>query len=312
MKFLSKYTFGIFLNIACFYALLLGAPSTHAQVVGISQNPSYIEVTAKPGSTVNTNFVIANVGDNQAFVTSIFNFDPKNPTKNIDGQLLGPIRFNLKNKDLSLDQPFFITEKKGKELILELRIPENTPSRDYYYTLTTTHETGRTPEGTTSITHQLFVNSVIVVTVTNDGTIEQNGSIGELRIDAASHIFQTKQPIPFKLIANNSGKNLIRTHGFLHIQGPWVNKRVPLVDENILALSGKQLVTKEGSFISGFFVGRYNIDAYVDIGGKIVTARTSFISVPTTIIGFLVLMIILFVVGRIIFLKTDSKVDRSS
>jgi len=285
--------------------LSMAGTEIYAQEIGISQEPSYLEILAQPGRTISEKIIVGNTGDTQAFMTSIHNFTPNSPVANYEAELTGPIRFNLKNKDIQFNKPYFVKEKTGKELALEIRIPDNTPDGDYYYTITTTHETGRLPEGITSVSHKVHLNSMILLTVSSQGLVEQNGSIAEFRINSDKKFFQTKDDIPFKLIINNNGKNLIKTHGYLHIQGPGVNKRVPLVTDNVLAASQRQLVTSAGDKIDGFFIGRYTIDVFVDTGSNVMRARTSFIAVPVTLIALLVLITGLLYLARIVLTKKD-------
>lgn len=297
-----KYTIVAFIFVLCWLTL---PQSVHGQVTGISHNPSYSEIITQPGTTILMKFVVANVGDNQTFVTSIHNFDPKEPESHIGTEVQGPMRFALTNKNLKLNEPYLITEKKGKELILEIRVPEKTEDGDYYYTLTTTHEIGRTSEGVATLTHKLFVSSILAITVSADGILEHTGSIGEFSINAPSRFINTRKPVPFKLTINNTGRNRIKVHGYISIDGPGVHDRIPLVEENVLSGSSKILSTKSGQKIQGFFVGRYVLTTYVDVGDRILTAQTTFIAIPWAILILFVVVICLFITARHIFLKAD-------
>jgi len=177
-----------------------------------------------------------------------------------------------------------LKEGKGQELILEIRIPENTPEGDYYYALTTTHETGRIPAGSTSLTHKIHVSSFILISISPDGYTEQKGEIGEFRVDALKKYFETNQPIPFKLIVNNLGKNVITPRGYLVIRGPGVNKRLTLVSENVLSGYSRQLMVQDGTIIKGFFVGRYTVQAFIDTGSQIMRTEFTFVSIPTKLL----------------------------
>lgn len=299
-----KCTIAIFImTLWCFSS----PKASYAQTTGISHNPSYSEIITQPGKTISVKFLVANVGDNQAFVTSIHNFDPKKPAALIDTELQGPIRFELANKDLTLNEPYFITEKKGKELILEIRIPEQTKDGDYYYSLTTTHEIGRVPEGVATLTHKLFVSSILVITVSTDGILEHDGTIGDFSINHPTRFFNTREPVPFTLIVNNTGRNKGKVRGYISIDGPGIHKRIPLVDENVLAGTSKRLSTANGQEIQGFFVGRYVMTAFVDVGDRIITGQTTFIAIPITIVIFLIVVICLFMAGRYIFLRSDDR-----
>ncbi len=304
-----KYTVVILILILCSFSF---PKALYAQTTGISHNPSYAEIVTQPGKTIRIKFVVANIADSQAFSTSIHNFDPKKPESNIDTELQGPIRFEFTNKDVKLNEPYFITEKKGKEIILEIRVPEKIEDGDYYYTLTTTHEIGRTPEGMATLTHKLFVSSILAITVSADGILEHDGSIGEFSINTRSRFFNTREPVPFKLVVNNTGRNKGKIHGYISVDGPGVHKRIPLVDENVLAGSSKKLSTVDGQEIKGFFVGRYVMTAFVDVGDRIITSQTTFIAVPTTIIILLVVVTCLFAAGRYLFLKSDNTSEPQS
>src|SRR3989338_5925534 len=283
--------------------------SVYAQEAGITQTPSTVELVAQPGQTVEVKFVVGNVGDNLPLTSSLTGFKPTGVQGHVtfDTELTSPLRFALKNNNLHLDEPYILLEGNGQELVLEIRIPDNTPEGDYYFALTTTHEIGRIPAGSTSLTHKIHVSSFILISVNPDGYTDHQGEIGEFRVDSPKKYFETNQPIPFKLIVNNVGKNLIKPRGYLIIRGPGVNKRLSLVSENVLSGYSRQLMVQDGKIIKGFFIGRYTVQAFVDTGSQIIRAQFTFISIPTRILISLATLIGLVMSAIIIVRKQEGR-----
>src|SRR3989344_8272498 len=118
---ISMKTFWISL-VLCL-SLFFAAPVC-AQEVGISQSPGVVELEARPGEVVTEKFVVGNVGDIRALVTSISNFKPADEVGHvsISSELTGPLRFALKNETVQFDQPYLLNEKSGQELVLEVRV----------------------------------------------------------------------------------------------------------------------------------------------------------------------------------------------
>lgn len=295
------------IGIATILFLMPFFTSVNAQEASISIEPSLTEIHAQPGSTILQEFIISNTGDTQTFTTNVLPFRPTDNFGNIemDTELSGPIRFEIKNKDITINKPYIVTEDKGKEVVLEIRIPDNIEEGDYYYALHTTHETGRVIEGETSISHKLHVSGLILIHIAK-GELDQQATIGDYDISNDRGYFKTNERIPFKLVVNNVGRNAFKTDGYLHIVGPGVDKRLPLLTENVLSMSSRQLSLETGAYFEGFFVGKYTVTAVLDAGGNTLQAQTSFFVLPTTILFWLSIGGLI-IGGAIYIIRRESK-----
>lgn len=315
------------------FLVLVG--SVFAQQVSLSISPPLIELVAKPGKSVLIAYTVQNLGDPAVLRTRVVSFYPKNQTGGIDlkEELEGPIRFNLDNADIQLEQPFFLTTRQSQQILLNIRVPEGAPEGDYYYTLIAEADPSPFQEGASVSRAQARIGANILVTVTDSGRVDIKGKIPILDTLARFkfnlfgrnyRIFDSGDKIPVVLIVENSGKNAIKPNGKITMKGPFGGTAsYEILPQNILALSQRQIIAtpsaelgcqSEGQkapfhcrrmsslVLEGFFLGNYRLSASVNFGegSPNISAETSFLALPIKFaLGILgVTIIILFVVRR--------------
>ncbi len=331
------------LAAAVFYFLLtLGfVLPVFAQQVSLAISPALLETTIKPGKSILIAYKVENLGDPAVLRAKVVSFYPKGQLGNIDIKegLEGPVRFNLDNADIQLEQPFFLKTRDSQQLLLRIRIPEGAPEADYYYTLLVSSDPVPHPEGTTASRAQARIGSNILITVTGSGRVDIKGKV--VFFDTLSRfkfkffnkdyrIFDSGDKIPVVLILENSGRNVIKPDGEVVMKGPFGGKATySILPQNILALSQRQVtatpsaelncdpedIGKRGPFycqrpaslvLSGFFLGNYKLSTSINFGEgtQNVFSQTSFIALP---IKFLLGLIGVLIVASFLLKRFKTK-----
>ncbi|MDO8610417.1 MAG: hypothetical protein Q7R95_07750, partial [bacterium] len=205
------------------------------------------------------------------------------------------------------------------------RVPEGAPNGDYYYTFLSETQPPPTTEGIQSARAKATIGSNILITVTDSGVIDVKGKVALFDIMARYtvnlfgtqyKIFDSNDKIPFVLIVDNKGKNVIAPEGTIVIKGNFGEKaQYEIVPQNILAES-QRLITatpsgnlncpesgKKPSYcqkpisllISGLFIGLYKASTSINFGENSpnIFASTSFIAIPFKLmIGLIVVIFI--------------------
>lgn len=291
--------------------VLLASRPVFAQNLTLSISPPLIESAIKPGKSILIAYTVSNLGDPSVLSSHVRPFSPNGVLGDIivEGEFEGPIRFNLENSDLELEDKFFLESNEGQQLLLKIRVPEGTPEGDYYYTFYIQNDLGRGLEGANAAQGLAQVGANILVTVTESGKIDVNGSIGILETQPRYalnlfgkkiNIFESTDDVPVNLILQNTGRNVIKPQGEVILEGGFGETvRYPLLPANILSQSSRlaeasqsaQLRTPQSKdpatvTFQGFFVGGYTITADVNFGQGSESRQqsVSFIALPFKLI----------------------------
>ena len=317
--------------------LILYTPSVLVQQFGISITPPHLEVIIKPGKSILIAYKIQNFGDPMIIKSKIYSFAPigNKGDLEIKEELEGPVRFELDNSDITLDQPFFLNSKADQQLLLRIRIPEGAPEGDYYYNLITENVPNPAGQGFSYSQARGRVGSNILVTVTSTGRIDLKGKISIFDVFSRFRfnffgkiyrVFDSGDLIPIILIAENKGKNLIKPNGDVILRGNFGEKAIyNIIPQSILAESQRQLSAtpsalincdqgrkpfycdRDSSFlISGFFLGKYDLSATLNFGegSPNVYSNVSFIAIP---IKFIIGLFVVILVSLILIKSQKSK-----
>jgi hypothetical protein len=296
----------------------------------------------KPQKSILVAYNLQNNGDPVIAKAKVVSFEPKDNYGNVKlkDELDGPIRFSLDNADLQLNQPFFLKTRDRQQLLLRIRAPEGAPEGDYYYTLLIETEPPPGFEGKTSNRVKATIGSNILITVTESGKVEVKGKIAlfdvlpRFKFDfglKSIKLFDSNDKIPVVLIAQNQGKNLIKSEGEIILRGNFgETAKYQILPQNILSQSQRLLTATPSAeiscpdkgekpkycqqpitlLLSGFFLGKYNLSTSLYFGENApkIFAYTSFIAIPFKLIFAFV--VALFV--GILILRRFSKEEDSS
>lgn len=296
------------------------AKKIYAQKLTLSISPPLTELTIKPGKSVLIAYKLTNYNDPVVVKTYLRSFVPADNFGNvkIENNALGPIRFQLDNSELSLNQPFFLKTNDSQQLLLRIRVPEGAPEGDYYYTFFA--ETNPQPASAGSITGraQALIGANLLITVTQTGSVDIKSGIAlfdtldGLSIKEKIKIYDSSQIIPVVLIVKNMGKNLIKPQGTIELIGRLGGKTsYQILPQNILSQSQRQLIATPSAninykkptslILSGFFIGNYQLTTKINFGEGTPTlyAKTSFFAFPFKLLaGLITILIVVFFIIR--------------
>lgn len=306
-----------------FLFLTLGLRSVIAQQISLGISPPLIELIIKPGKSVLIAYKLENFSDPTIVSTTILPFEAKDDFGNIKikEEFDGPVRFSLDNSEIKLGSSFFLKTRQSEQLLLRIRIPEDTPQGDYYYTLLTQTQAPPIKDGQTSNRVEAAIGSNILITVTESGRLDINGKITVFDVlprfklnlfGQQLNFFESSDKIPVILKIKNIGKNIIKPEGEIILRGNFGEKAsYPIIPNNILA--GSERITTASSsaevdhsvslLLSGFFIGKYKLSTTVDFGEGTpnLFASTSFIAFPLKMIFTIFITIF---IGILIIKKT--------
>lgn len=270
--------------------VLLGLPTqSHAQTFSLTVSPPVIELTIKPDKSVVIAYTITNTGDPMVLKSYVRPFIPNGVYGElaVADEFSGPIRFNLENSNIQLDTPFFLKSGGKQQLLLKIRIPEGTPEGDYYYSFLSENVPGKLAEGSSQPITQGAIGSNLLISVTNTGVFESNAHISQFKVNAPYSfslfgkkilMFESSDPIPVRLIAQNNGKGLIKPEGTITLKGSFAeDASYNILPENILSNSSRllhatpsaKLLSKEESLIiEGFHIGKFVLRSTINFGVK--------------------------------------------
>ena len=292
------------------FSFFFCVPSTHAQTVNLSITPPLIELMIKPGKSILVAYTVVNQGDPVILSPQVSSFVPQGQTGNIRlvNELLGPVRFNLENADITLAKSVFLKTGDKQQFLLKMRVPDNAPEGDYYYTFFVKADPGPLFTGQNVSKSTATVGSNILVTVSATGRVEAKGAIAHFDLEDSAkfklfgrkyNIIESTSVLPIKMIVQNNGSNLIKPDGEIILRGPLgVLSRHKITPVNILTQSSRlvpatpsaQVKTPSSFALKGFFIGEHKLGTTITFGpgSSPVYASASFIAIPIKLISVLV------------------------
>ncbi len=287
----------------------------NAQQISLAISPPLIELVVKPGKSVLIAYKLENRGDPIVIKSTVLPFQTNDNLGNIKvkPEFDGPVRFNLDNSEIKLDQPFFLRSGASQQLLLRIRVPEGTSEGDYYYTFLSESQPAPVIEGVSSTRNKATIGANILITVSQTGRVEVKGKIAlfdilaKLKLKLFKNVFNffdSTDKIPIVLIIDNKGKNMIKPYGEIKLTGNFGEKAsYEILPQNILSQSQRQLVATPSASInvqkpvtlvlSGFFIGHYRLTTTLNFGPGTTTlyAATDFIALPFKLMTVLILVI---------------------
>lgn len=297
----------VFFSLIIFFFLFLSAFS-FAQTLSLSISPPLLEVVIKPGKSILIAYNVENSGDPVVLTPQVLSFEPSDERGNIKlKEIEGPLRFSLDNSEIELGKPFLLKSKSSQQLLLRIRVPENAPEGDYYYSLALTSSPNLPQEKNVSTATQATIASNILITITESGVLDIKPKIVffdvipkiQLPFLGKIKLFDSFEKIPVVLKIANTGKNFMKAQGEITLEGVLGTKiKWDLVPSNILAQSERLIFASSEAEIKpffynkkpvslilpkGFYLGKYTLRAKVNFGEEsptILNASTSFFAFP--------------------------------
>lgn len=302
---LKLYILSVLLPLISYLLSPIFLPSIYAQQVSLSFTPPLVETIIKPGKSILLAYTLKNSGDPITTRFLVRSFRPKgdNGEITIDNEALGPVRFQLDNSDLQLDQPFLLKSQESKQAVIRIRIASGAPEGDYYYTVLAQTQPQISPDGTVSSQAKATIASTLLITVSETGVTHITAHIDSFSIKPRYTIqlgtkkyliVDSNDKIPVSLIVKNSSDSLIKPVGTIKINGSFGSKySYPIMTQNILAQSSRRLkfdnpaTTQEeyqtySGYINGFFLGIHTLTAEISFGENTpqIYSSVTFIGIP--------------------------------
>ena len=242
--------------VACW---LLAAGPTHAQGLSLSIWPPLLEVIIQPGKSITQVYKVRNAGETDLALTSkIVSFKPEGEKGDIsftskqDTSKVG--WFSFLNADLTLGEKFILPVGKEQEVVLKIRVPENAPEDDYYFTLLFETIPG-VFLGQSGGQIEAKIGGNILLTVSQTGEPKKGAEIFEFSIRNSQFAIRNlmildsfTQP-QFVVRLKNNGKAFFKPFGTITTTG-WFGQRwvLDLLPENVLVDSVRQIPCQKSAF----------------------------------------------------------------
>jgi hypothetical protein len=282
--------------LAGMVAVLLGAPIVAFASTGLSIQPVKIDQTLSPGQSTSGTITLTNVSDTPVNVAvSTQDFVPLAGADTI--QFVGRAPGVTSVRDwiqVGDGASFTIALNETKEIPYTITAPADAEPGSHFGVVlfnATTKSAGQ------SLNIGTQVGMLVLVTV--PGNHLENGKI----LDFSTNAFMQTGPVPFSLRFENTGTVYFEPQGTITIYdmlGRQVGT-VPIQGEVVLPTSIRDMEFDWD--VSGFLFGRYSAVATIvdGSGTTLTTAQTTFWVLPVWyIVGFLVLLIVLFFLIRFI------------
>ena len=293
--------------------LLLTPKQALAQGLNLSISPPLLQATIKPGKSISQVFTIYNNNSTPIKLTPrIVPFLPEDDQGNPSLQTqLHPAwlsYFSLANSEIALGKPFTLLPNSSDQLVLSIKIPENTVPADHYATILVNSE--QVSETRELGLNQSFVSGSIganvLLTISNQAAPPTILNIIDLKpIDTRfikigqTYILDNFSPIRFSAKLENLGRHLTEAHGLFQIhKGTNVSHIQSLLPVNVLAQSTRELVASSSSQLQFTprltQVGRYKASINIRSENGSTQNSISLILLPIkAILGLLVAILLL-------------------
>jgi len=293
----------------------------HASQFSFSQSPQSHEVMAKPGSTVILPYTLTNVGDPSVMELQIYALSVKDSQGSYDSipyysDNPEKIQFYLNNSQHSLQEPFFMNTSEAITYEIAVQVPESIKEGDYYFAVVGQTEQNKGFVDTSTVFLQGGVGSILYLSVSSDGSIDQTGSIAQFGVksnhsvilgNTEYRVFDSFADIPIVLSVANTGVNYFQAIGTISVRPTLFESNAQLIelaptyllsDSSKIMLSTKSLNKSNTATFRAPFIGAFTAQAVVKMG---TSANTQISNVSYLVFPF---TYILSVVGAVLFTAT--------
>lgn len=309
IKFIIFITFIIFISAV--------PKAAYAQSFSLSIYPPVLQVLIKPGKTITQVYKIANLSEKDIEVTaSVVPFKPKDNQGNIDlildkqGFDKSINWFSLQNSDKQLAIPFTIKATQTEELVLKIKVPQDTQQKDYYYTLIIKNSPLVLSQGQTRALAGGILGANILITVSDTDDLLDNLSVSEFKLKNAfliPNLVDSFDEIAFLAEIKNNNPYVTALDGEIAVkdfQGREI-KKISLLPVNVLADWERQVICVDSpdcELGKRLFLGRYLAALTINSNNGQIQKNFYFYVLPLRASGLLI-AVILFILFFIWFIR---------
>ena len=309
-KKMKKKIILFFIALTSAFCLLYS--TVQAQSLLLSIWPPLLEVMMQPGKSITQVYKLTNTGEiDLAFISSVVPFKPTDELGNtkLENSRLPPW-FSFQNAKLGLGQKFLLKTGETQEVVLKIKVPEETLEKDYYLTLLFETIPG-VFLGQSGMQTQAKIGSNILLTISQSGQPLKKAEIIEfairnLKIRQLPIIDSFTKP-QFLLRIKNTGPALFKPAGAITASGWFGQKYVlNLLPENVL-VNSTRLVGCENQIDAKFLLGPYKtkVEFGLDTLETDYSAEITFFALPIKfILGIIIAVVVIW------FVKAKLGVDK--
>jgi hypothetical protein len=299
--------------LMCVLCFMFYLPEVNAQQLSLSITPPLVEMVIKPGKSLLIAYTLTNYGDPLIMKSYVLPFEARDELGNIrlKNRFEGPIRFNLDNSEISLNQSYVLKSGGSQQLLLFIRVPEGAPEGDYYYTFLSESQPPPTIEGVALSRSKASIGANLLITVTNSGHTDYKAAVTGFDVlpryklslfNKTLNLIDSSDIVPIKLIVTNYGKNVVKPQGSIELNSTFGEKSsYEILPQNILS-NGQRLLSATPSasidcetntkqkacsqpftlILKSFFIGRYSLNAIINFGEDTPTiyGSATFLALP--------------------------------
>jgi len=229
---------------------LLFPKGAFAADISLGIYPPILQIQTTPPANIPNPITLQNLSEQE--VTVVASIRPFTTSPLLNGQIQFIQESDMQGNDPQIlekiglfdgDQPvttFTLAPNQSKNLTLEVDIPQDEPSGDYYFTLLFTSKgIGSDTSNTSSVVGSIGENVLLSIGPTDATT-------GVLEKFEAP-LFLQHGPVPFRILLNNTSKHFITPQGTILIKnmfGQTIGK-VNVLGVNILAQSSRYIPSEQ-------------------------------------------------------------------
>jgi hypothetical protein len=264
----------------------------------LSLSPSQIEFILKPGISFTQAYQVTNNSQQSIILnTEVLPFVPQgdNGSVSYSSLLANPnISFSLNNADLKLGQPFILSPKESRQLVLKIKASPQTELADYYSTffIYQTVDTSANDRNISQSTGK--IGSHVLLSVSTSEFPQTNGQVKKfITTPKIKDVFFTK--INFSIQIQNKTNYFFKSLGKITIsKNEKIIKQLNLNSQNVLANHDRSLLCENQTtciLSPPLWPGKYTATLEFNSNLNIPTSSTSFFVLPLSPIALILLIL---------------------
>lgn len=308
-----KFKIFIFLISNIFFIIFPNV--SFAQNVNLGIYPPIFQIDSTPPADIKSIINLQNLSDETTFVN--INIKPFRAAPSKDGQVellddfssfvdplfINRVRILDDNKRVT---SLTLSPKQKKTLTMEIKIPDNQPHGDYYFTVIFSTIANSSILSNSTLQSGGIATNVLL-------TVGPKGKTEALIQDFSTPFFVNSGPVPFNIEIYNKSDHFITPSGEIVIQNMFGQSigKITLLPVNILSNSSRLIPdeknqTNKAIWGEKFLIGPYNARLTLSLSdnGPQIQRTISFFAFPVT---YLVAILILLLVTVFIILRVKTK-----
>jgi len=268
--------------------------------------PPILEIMIQPGKKFTQAYEISNQSNTDLYLQAkVVPFKPNHLRGDISLDLDKPNNryFSLVNNSISLNQTFKLPANSRQQLVLKIAIPRQETEGDQYFTFLIEQPSEGKFAGNTGGSASIKLGSNILLTISQSGLPEKQGSIA--RFLAHPKIADLLQKINFEILIQNTGDSFFKTIGKIEINHRIFKKntsQLELRPDNILINSGREITCQNQCSFSSLLPGPYQAKVSFSPDGigekQEVTTNFWILPVKSGLVIILLLLILFLIKSR--------------